>query len=95
MTTYSTSFTSISDCELIDMIVKQSEGALEELYRRHSPLLRKVIMRIMSNDSDIDDVLQDVFIQVWQQAGNFSAQKGSRKAWLITMARRRSLDRVR
>lgn len=95
MKAYSNNFTSLQDCELVAQVVNQVEPALEELYRRHSPLLRNVIMRIMSNDAEIDDVLQDVFLQVWQQAANFSTEKGSFKAWLITLARRRSLDRVR
>jgi len=95
MNTCSTFSSQVSDTDLIAAIVNHSEAALDELYRRHSPLLRNVIVRIMCNDAEIDDVLQDVFIQVWKQAEQFSPEKGSLKAWLITLARRRSLDRVR
>jgi RNA polymerase sigma-70 factor (ECF subfamily) len=85
-----------SDLELITAVSKdRSQRALEQLYRRHRDLLRSVISRVMSNDSDADDVLQDVFIQVWNQAGSYSEEKGHLLGWLITLARRRALDRVR
>ena len=73
----------------------RSQQALEELYRRYRSMLRSVINRVMNSDADADDVLQDVFIQVWNQAQSYSASKGHLLGWLITMARRRALDRVR
>lgn len=88
--------TSASDIELITAISHdRSEKALEELYRRYRPMLRTVIHRVMNTDADCDDVLQDVFIQVWNQASAYSSEKGHLLGWLITMARRRALDRVR
>lgn len=84
MRTYSNNVTYLSDADLIAAVESRSEDALEELYRRHSPLLRNVIMRIMCNDADVDDVLQDVFIQVWKQAAHFSAEKGSLKAFCLS-----------
>ena len=89
------SFASISDDELIAQVVNRSEEALEELYRRHHSILRTIIMRVMNNEVECDDVLQDVFIQLWDQAAKYSPEKGNLKAWLITLARRRSLDRLR
>jgi RNA polymerase sigma-70 factor (ECF subfamily) len=83
------------DAELVAEIVIQSEWALEELYRRYNSMLRSVIRRIMNNDAEIDDVIQDVFIHVWNHAADFSPEKGQLLGWLITIARRRSLDRVR
>lgn len=73
----------------------QCEAALNELYRRHRPVLRSVIMRVLDVESEADDVLQDAFIQLWKQADSFSPAKGQLLGWLITVARRRALDRLR
>jgi RNA polymerase sigma-70 factor (ECF subfamily) len=88
--------TGASDVELITAVSEdRSQRALEELYRRYRSMLRSVINRVMNSDADADDVLQDVFIQVWNQAQSYSSEKGHLLGWLITMARRRALDRVR
>jgi RNA polymerase sigma-70 factor (ECF subfamily) len=88
--------TGASDVELITAVSEdRSQRALEELYRRYRSMLRSVINRVMNSDADADDVLQDVFIQVWNQAQSYSPEKGHLLGWLITMARRRALDRVR
>ena len=92
----SSTLVSASDVDLITAISQdRSQEALEELYRRYRSMLRSVINRVMNTDSDADDVLQDVFIQVWNQASAYSPTKGHLLGWLITMARRRALDRVR
>lgn len=85
-----------TDLDLIRAVSEnRSQQALETLYRRHRPLLQSVIGRVMNSESDVDDVLQDVFIQVWNQASAYSSEKGHLLGWLITLARRRALDRVR
>jgi RNA polymerase sigma-70 factor (ECF subfamily) len=76
-------------------VVQRSEHALEVLYARHSPLLRSVAMRILSNYAEVDDVLQDVFIHLWGRSEDYSAEKGQLLGWLVTITRRRALDRVR
>jgi RNA polymerase sigma-70 factor (ECF subfamily) len=89
-------YSQLKDEDLMDLITdQQSQKALEELYRRHRHVLRGVVTRVIGVDADADDVLQDVFIQVWKQAATFSAKKGQLLGWLITIARRRALDRVR
>ncbi|WP_050028529.1 sigma-70 family RNA polymerase sigma factor [Verrucomicrobium sp. BvORR034] len=86
----------LDDESLMALITeKQDQKALEVLYQRHRPVLRGVIGRVVGVDADVDDVLQDVFIQVWKQSATFSAKKGQLLGWLITIARRRALDRVR
>jgi RNA polymerase sigma-70 factor (ECF subfamily) len=90
------SLTDASDTALITAVSQdRSAQALEVLYRRHRALLRTVISRVLNGDNDADDVLQDVFIQVWEQAGSYSEEKGNLLGWLVTLARRRALDRVR
>lgn len=86
----------ISDEELFNEVVhNRSSRALETLYQRHRALLTGVIMRVLREESMVDDVLQDVFIQVWTQGDHYSSDKGLVLGWLITMARRRALDRLR
>lgn len=72
-----------------------SEEALEEVYRRYETTLRSAILRIMNNDAEVDEVQQDIVLHVWNQTSSFSSAKGQLLGWLITIARRRSFDRVR
>jgi RNA polymerase sigma-70 factor (ECF subfamily) len=91
-----TSLEQSADTELMSAVARErSSKALDVLYRRHRPLLRSVISRVMNGENDADDVMQDVFMQVWEQAGNYSEDKGQVLGWLITLARRRALDQVR
>lgn len=80
---------------LMARIKKGDDGALAELYRRHSPMLRSVIGRILNNESDIDDLVQEVFLELWNRAENYSEEKGKALGWLVTLARRRSIDKLR
>ncbi len=85
-----------SDEELMAALAQGNSGhALQALYDRYRALLRSVVMRIMQDEAEADDILQDVFIQVWGRASNYSPDKGRLQAWLIVMARRRAWDRLR
>lgn len=84
-----------TDEVLMDRIQARDDRAIAILYRRHTPLLRSVIARILNNDADVDDQLQDVFIEVWRQAAHYDVEKGKALGWIVTLARRRTIDRVR
>ena len=84
-----------TDEELMSRIQARDENAVTILYRRHTPLLRSVIGRILNNDSDVDDLLQVVFLEVWRQAAHYDETKGKALGWIVTLARRRAIDRVR
>lgn len=82
--------------EALMQAVQDREGpALESLYRRHASLLRAVIYRAVHHDADADDVLQEVFIEIWDRAGSYTPEKGRPLGWMITLARRRAIDRIR
>jgi RNA polymerase sigma-70 factor (ECF subfamily) len=85
----------LTDEELMIRITLQDNAALEALYLRHRPLLRTIIGRTLNNDTDTEDVLQEVFVEVWNLATHYSEQKGKPLGWLVTMARRRAIDRLR
>ncbi len=80
---------------LMGQIKKGDSGALEMLYHRHSAMLRSVIARIMNNESDIDDLVQEVFLELWNRAESYSEEKGKALGWMITLARRRAIDKLR
>ena len=82
--------------ESLMMAVQLRDGlALEGLYRRHASLLRAVIYRAVHDDGDADDVLQEVFIEIWDRSSGYTAEKGRPLGWMITLARRRAIDRIR
>jgi RNA polymerase sigma-70 factor (ECF subfamily) len=84
-----------TDEELMERIKAQDEMALGHLYRRHLALLRTVIGRVLNNDWDVDDLVQEVLLEIWRQAEHYHEDKGKALGWLVTLARRRAIDRVR
>jgi len=84
-----------TDEELMSRVQARDDTAIAILYRRHTPLLRSVIGRILNNDSDVDDMLQVVFLEVWRQSVHYDEAKGKALGWIVTLARRRAIDKVR
>jgi RNA polymerase sigma-70 factor (ECF subfamily) len=84
-----------TDEQLMESIQRGEEQALDTLHRRHQTLLRKIISRIIPNDYDVDELVQECLLEVWRRAGNYDPSKGHALGWLVTLARRRTIDRVR
>jgi RNA polymerase sigma-70 factor (ECF subfamily) len=85
----------LTDEELMARLCKEDETALSQLYQRHVALLRTIISRVVNNDADVDDLLQEVFLEIWRQASRYDEKKGKALGWIVTLARRRAIDRVR
>lgn len=85
----------ISDADLIRRISNHDEAALSLLYDRYRTILFGLLSRILNNRSEAEDILQEVFVQVWQKAQNFNAERGKAFTWLVTIARSRAIDRLR
>ena len=83
------------DVGLLKRIVAREAEAVGELYDRHSSLLYGLILRIVRNASEAEEVLQDVFLQVWKRAETFNADLGAPVAWLVRIARNRAIDQLR
>ena len=75
--------------------MQKMPDALDRLYRRYRTVLKSIIMQVLHDETDADDVLQEVFMQVWDRADTYSAKKGKLVSWLCTLARRRAIDRLR
>jgi RNA polymerase sigma-70 factor (ECF subfamily) len=84
-----------ADEVLMEAIQARRPEALETLYDRYSGILKALIMRIIHNETEADDLLQEIYMEVWNQAHNFSAAKGKLLGWMVTLTRRRAIDRLR
>ena len=84
-----------TDEQLMARLRNQDESALATLIKRHTTLLRTVISRVVHNDADTDDTCQEVFLELWKRAAQYDPGKGKALGWMITVARRRAIDRVR
>ena len=84
-----------TDEVLMARIKERDEEALTMLYYRHGKLLKSVMSRCVYDDQHCEDLLQEVFVEIWNRAEHYSEDKGRALGWLITLARRRALDRVR
>jgi RNA polymerase sigma-70 factor (ECF subfamily) len=80
---------------LIQQVANQDRDAFSQLYDRFSTLVFTLAMRMLKARSDAEDLLQEVFVQVWRQAQVYSAERGSPEAWIINIARSRAIDKIR
>ncbi len=84
-----------SDETLMKAISDRHQTALEELYGRYCKTLKAVVTRVVHEEAEADDVLQEIFLQIWKEAGNYSPKAGRPLGWVVTLARRRAIDRLR
>ena len=84
-----------SDESLMQNIADRQQAAVASLFERHGKTLKKVIYQVLQDEAEADDVLQESLLQVWREAGTYSSALGKPLGWLVTIARRRAIDRVR
>lgn len=80
---------------LIASIAEKNRDAFSRFYDFYSPMIYSLALRMLKAQSDAEDLLQEVFLQVWRQAMVYSVQRGSPEAWLINIARSRAIDKLR
>jgi RNA polymerase sigma-70 factor (ECF subfamily) len=83
------------DRQLIQRMASKDAAALDAFYARYNRLAFSLIFRIVGNRPDAEDVLTDVFWQIWQQSGRYDSSRGKPVAWLLTIARTRAIDSLR
>jgi RNA polymerase sigma-70 factor (ECF subfamily) len=85
----------VGDEGLMERITQRQQSALGELYSRYAHTLRGLIGKVVHEESEADDVLQESFLQIWREAATYSPEVGRPLGWAVTIARRRAIDRVR
>lgn len=86
---------SASDWSLLERVVRRDESALAALYDRYSGLVYAESIRIVRDPGAAEEILQDLFFQIWRTAAKFDPKRGSLPGWLLVAARNRSISRLR
>ena len=85
----------VNDWSLLERVVRKDESALSALYDRYSGLVFSEAKRILRDTGAAEEILQDLFYQVWRTAERFDAARGSLAGWLLVAARNRAISRLR
>jgi RNA polymerase sigma-70 factor, ECF subfamily len=83
------------DRELLHRAAGGDMGALRSLYKRHAGRALAVAQRILKDQTDAEDVVQETFLELWRRAAQYDHARGSAPAWIVTIARSRAIDRLR
>ena len=80
---------------LLGQIARGDRDAFARFYDLHAALVHTFALRILRERGEAEEVVQDVFLQVWRQAESYSADRGTPEAWLIMLTRSRGIDKLR
>ncbi len=84
-----------NETQLISCIAQQDRNALSQLYDRYGRLIYAVAFKMLGSVEEAEEVVLDVFAQVWRSAASYNSHKSKVDTWLLMMARSRVLDRLR
>ena len=85
----------LDDRALVGRVSEADGGALEALYRRYGRPCYGLARRILADDQFAQDVVQEVFLTVWRDAGRFDPSRGAFSSWLLSMTHHKAVDAVR
>ncbi|HVH87366.1 MAG TPA: sigma-70 family RNA polymerase sigma factor [Terriglobales bacterium] len=85
----------VTDSMLISRIRAGDEHALAALHDRYAQVVYSVALRVLGDTSQAEDVLQEIFLQLWRNPQTFDSSRGSLAAWLAVIARHRAIDQLR
>jgi RNA polymerase sigma-70 factor (ECF subfamily) len=83
------------DATLAHQLLQRDVNAFEQLYDRHSRIVYALVFRILRHGSTAEEVVQDIFLQLWRNASQYDSSRGPFVPWLLTLARNRALDQLR
>jgi RNA polymerase sigma-70 factor (ECF subfamily) len=81
--------------ELMSRVAQGDQESFGALYDALAPLVHGLVLRVVRDRAQAEEVTQEVFLEVWQQAKRFDADRGRARAWITVLAHRRAVDRVR
>jgi RNA polymerase sigma-70 factor, ECF subfamily len=84
-----------SDLALVTAVQSGDQSAMAALYDRYSSIVYSVALRVLQDTAAAEDVLQDIFMQLWRKPAAFDASRGNMAAWLAVIARNRAIDALR
>lgn len=85
----------LTDVELVARMVRGERTAVALLYQRHQAPLFRLARGLLRSAAEAEDLLHDVFLEAWRRSADYSAERGSVRAWLILRTRSRALDRLK
>jgi RNA polymerase sigma-70 factor (ECF subfamily) len=80
---------------LLPRVAQGDQAAFAELYDQTAPRVLGLIKRLLKDHAQSEEVAQEVFLEIWQNATRFDSTRGSAASWMLTMAHRRAVDRIR
>jgi RNA polymerase sigma-70 factor (ECF subfamily) len=83
------------DSSLLALVQSGDQGAMATLYDRYSRLVYSVALRVLREPTTAEDVIQEVFMQLWRSPDSFAAARGNLGSWLAVVGRNRSIDTLR
>ncbi len=84
-----------SQQDLLERVATGDQRAFSELYDQISPRVFGLVKRVLRDQAQSEEVTQEIFLEIWQSAPRFDPNKGGATTWILTMAHRRAVDRVR
>jgi len=85
----------VEDLGLLQEIQSGSQNAMAVFFDRYSRMVYSVALRVLNDPSEAEDVMQEIFVQIWQNPGAFVAGRGSLGGWLVVVTRNRAVDKLR
>ncbi|MVM41518.1 sigma-70 family RNA polymerase sigma factor [Spirosoma sp. HMF3257] len=85
----------VSESVLIEKLIQRDQQAFQWLYDQYSPALYGVVLRIVRDDEQAADLLQDIFVKIWKNLDGYDASKGRLFTWMLNVARNTAIDSLR